>query len=64
MAATLLSECSGWDPFTGHLFVFFGRAYDRVKALFWDRGSFVAYYKRVGKGRFAHLRDVVVRVPS
>ncbi len=23
------------DPFTGHLFVFFGRAHDRVKVLFW-----------------------------
>lgn len=34
------------DPFTGHLFVFFGRAHDRVKVLFWDRGGFVVYYNQ------------------
>jgi transposase len=40
------------DPLAGHLFVFVGRRVDRVKVLFWDRGGFVPYYKRLARGRF------------
>jgi len=40
------------DPFTGHLFVFVGRQFDRIKVFFWDRGGFVLFYKRLEKGRF------------
>ncbi len=40
------------DLFSGHLFVFLGRRMDRCKVLFWDRGGFVIYYKRLERGRF------------
>jgi transposase len=45
------------DPYSGQLFVFVGRRGDRVKVLFWDRGGFVVYYKRLAKGRF-HMPEI------
>jgi transposase len=42
----------GLDPYAGHLFVFVGKRCDRIKILFWDRGGFVVYYKRLARGRF------------
>ena len=40
------------DLYSGHLFVFTGKRGDRIKILFWDRGGFVLYYKRLERGRF------------
>lgn len=40
------------DPYSGQVFVFVGKRGDRIKALFWDRGGFVLYYKRLARGRF------------
>ena len=50
--AALVHGRLGMDPLQGHLFVFVGRRVDRVKILFWDRGGFVLYYKRLSRGRF------------
>lgn len=41
-----------FDPYTGHLFCFVGKRRDRIKILFWDRGGFVIYFKRLERGRF------------
>jgi len=38
--------------FSGHLFVFLSKRRDRAKILWWDRGGFVVYYKRLERGRF------------
>ena len=45
------------DPLSGHLFVFVSKRADRLKILFWDRGGFVLYYKRLecGKYRVPHI---------
>lgn len=40
------------DPFEGSLFAFLGKRGDRLKVLFWQRGGFVLYYKRLERGRF------------
>ena len=45
------------DPYEGHLFVFVGKSRDKVKILFWDKGGFVLYLKRLERGRF-QLPDV------
>jgi transposase len=41
------------DPYSGTLFVFFGRRMDRVKILFFSAGGFVVYYKRLERSRFS-----------
>jgi transposase len=40
------------ELFAGHLFIFLGKRKDRCKILFWDRGGFVIYYKRLERGCF------------
>lgn len=49
---SLVKNVWGLDPFSGHLFVFLGKRRDRCKIVFFDRGGFVLYYKRLEKGRF------------
>ena len=49
---TLVRSLWRADPYSGTLFVFFGRRRDRVKILFFSAGGFVVYYKRLERGRF------------
>ena len=49
--AALVKQRFGDDPFSGNLYVFLGRRRDRCKILWWERGGFVVYYKRLERGR-------------
>lgn len=50
--AALVRSQFGQNVFDGHLFAFLGRRRDRVKVLFWDRGGYALFYKRLERGRF------------
>ena len=51
LAALIQVQLAG-DPFSGQLFVFRGRAGDRVKILWWDGDGLCLFAKRLERGRF------------
>jgi len=48
----LVQERFHQHPQSGHVFIFFNRARDKAKLLWWDRNGFVLYYKRLERHRF------------
>ena len=45
------------DVFAGHLFLFLNKRRDRLKALWWDDGGLIIFYKRLELGCFELPRD-------
>jgi transposase len=50
--AGVVREVLHADPLSGALFMFFNKAADRVKILWWDRTGFCLLYKRLERGTF------------
>ena len=50
--AALVQGTLSANPFCGHVFVFRGRAGDRVKLLWWDGSGLCLLAKRLERGRF------------
>lgn len=50
--SALVSASFKDNPQSGHLFLFFNKAKDKVKIIYWDNNGFVLHYKRLEKHRF------------
>lgn len=50
--AALVQTQLAEDPFSGQLFVFRGRAGDRIKILWWSGDGLCLFCKRLERGRF------------
>ncbi len=48
----------GYDPLSGHVFLFLNRRRNQVKMLLWTRGGFTIVHKRLERGRFSFTERV------
>jgi transposase len=54
----------GYDPLSGHVFVFLNRRRNQVKLILWTRGGFTIVHKRLEKGTFTFPARVAEGVAS
>jgi transposase len=50
------------DPFSGALFAFTNRRYNKLKLLFWERNGFVIWYKSLAEEKFHWPRSAAEEV--
>ena len=62
LAAAVISEF-GRDPISGHLHVFWNKRGHLVRVIFWDRTGYVVVSKRLARGRFAFVQQLVSEEP-
>ncbi len=58
--AAIARDDLGLDPLSGALFVFFDKRRDRIKRLVFQHAGFWLHYKRLERGTFEVLGDIVV----
>ena len=54
----------GYDPLTGHVFVFLNRRKNQVKLIVWTRGGFTIVHKRLERGTFTFPARVTANATS
>ncbi|WP_213290992.1 IS66 family insertion sequence element accessory protein TnpB [Bradyrhizobium sp. sGM-13] len=66
LAAALVRETLGDDPFSGTIYVFRSKRADRVKMVAWDGTGLVLLWKRLESGAFKWppITDGVMRLTS
>lgn len=47
-----LVQENNFKPQSGDLFLFFNKARDKVKCVYWDKNGFILHYKRLEKHKF------------
>ena len=50
--AAIVEQELGHNPFSGTLYVFTNRRYNRLKCVFWEDNGFVLYYKALAEDKF------------
>jgi transposase len=53
----IMSDLLNQSVQDGSLILFYNRARDKVKLLYWDKNGFVLIYKRLEKGRFKIIKQ-------
>ena len=48
----LVSDKMKLDPQSGHLFLFRNKRSDKIKGLYYERGCFTLWYRRLEEGKF------------
>ena len=51
------------DPMSGYMFIFLNKTRSLVKALYWDRGGYCLWAKRLEQGHFAKTSAPGIAVP-
>lgn len=53
-----IRDALGYDPLSGHVFVFLNRRRNQVKLILWTRGGFTIVHKRLERGTFTFPRQL------